>query len=161
MISANISEQAGQGRAVIHDTNIEQVLQNATRILDGGSPAAEVLYRRVLQQHPNHPISHQALGLLHCHSGDLQYAAEWLAREIAANPDSAEACKNLTNIYVENDQLDNAIPRFRQVIEIPPRNLDAQYNPGATFQYRHSVDKASGVIKPDLAEDREQRRTTF
>ncbi len=61
----------------------------------GNFPAAELLYRKILQRQPNHKQAVFLLGTLCLQRQDFDSAVAYLNRAVTLDPDNAEAHDNL------------------------------------------------------------------
>ncbi len=119
---------------------------------------AEVLYRQVLAQSPDHTDALHRLGVLEGQSGHTDASIDLIGRAIAINPDVAEYHHNLGETYRRARQWERAIPGFRRAIEINPEYAEAYVNLGLAFQEAGRFAEALSTfglamrLWPDLAE---------
>src|ERR1700730_1749613 len=88
---------------------------------------AELLYRQVLAQQPNHAESLHLLGVLAHQIGRPADAVELIHRAIALNPNAA-FYNNLGVVLSGKDQIDQRVEAHRKAVELQPGSADARAN---------------------------------
>ena len=119
---------------------------------------AELLYRQVLQQSPDHADAIQYLGVIAIQKGQLDTAVELISRAISLSPANSAYHCNLANALREGGQLDEAIASYRRAISLNPQNATAQGSLGSTLLRQGNFDEAIESLrravdfKPDFVE---------
>ena len=100
---------------------------------EGKLPQAEALYRRILEQHPDHPGALHLLGVLSHQQGRDDIAADLIARAIALNPHQATYHGNYGVALRGLGRLDQAEAALKEALRIAPDFADAHSNIGLVF----------------------------
>jgi predicted O-linked N-acetylglucosamine transferase (SPINDLY family) len=131
------------------DRTIEQTMQAALGYHQAGwLVEAEMLYRQVLAQVPDHVEALHLLGVLACQLGHAAAAIDLIGRAIAGAPEVAEYHSNLGEAYRKAGQGELALASLRRALELKP-DLAPAYNSLGI------VHKEQGRL--DLAEDAYRR----
>jgi predicted O-linked N-acetylglucosamine transferase (SPINDLY family) len=110
---------------------IENDMQTALRCHQAGRmDEAENLYRRVLQQAPQHGGALHLMGALCLQRGKVEQAIEWIGRAIAAEPNVAEYHSNLAEAYRRVGRLEEALASARRAVKLAPNFAAAHSNLG-------------------------------
>jgi tetratricopeptide (TPR) repeat protein len=121
----------------------EQALQlaiqhhNAGRLRD-----AEVIYRQILAQQPNHPDALHLLGVLAHQAGQLDTGIDLIRRAIAIKSTSPEYFSNLGNALREKGLIEDAIEAHRAGLRLRPDFAVIHYNLGNTLRQAGRIDEA-------------------
>ncbi len=91
---------------------------------------AEEIYRRVLQQQPNHPGALHLMGVARQQVGDHEAALELIGRAIAINPNKAVYHNNHGAAFQSLGRHEAAAACFQQALAICPNYADALSNLG-------------------------------
>lgn len=117
------------GAATWHARDIGEPGVTETTNEEAGTPPD---YDREITEHtsevendPNDSDAHNQLGLAYYGKGDLEAAAEQLARAIELNPESDVYHSNLGFVRFDQHRYDDAIRLFDQELEMYPDNPDA------------------------------------
>jgi len=100
----------------------------------GNLPAAEQLYRALLERNPDHCAALHQLSLLCLGRDELEEAARLLRRLIAREPNVPEAHANLGIALRRLDRPGEALTHFGKAIELEPNRAEAHYNLGRAQQ---------------------------
>jgi predicted O-linked N-acetylglucosamine transferase (SPINDLY family) len=126
----------------------QQTLDLAVRQHQAGRLSeAELLYRQVLAQQPNHVDALHLLGVVHQQTGRLDDAEKLIRRAIALRPNFAEAFGNLGNLLRDKGQVDDAIAAYRRAIALKPNFADAQSNLGNALRDKGQLDEAIAAYR--------------
>jgi len=111
-----------------------QVLELARKHESGGElREAEALYRRVLDEQPDHHAALGLLGMLLYRTGRAAEAIELLGRAVAALPAEGEYHHRLGIVLAAMGRSDEAIVAYRNAIALAPRSAEAHCNLGTTL----------------------------
>jgi len=139
--------------------NVDQEIQRAIQHHQAKQLAeAEAIYRRILQQNPNHPDALRLLGMVAMQTGHSDAAIELLSRSIQAKPDVAETHASLGNILAMKGRLDDAISAYERAMQLKPDYFEVCNNLGNASKIAGRLDEAIGwyqravEIKPDFAD---------
>jgi len=91
---------------------------------------AEGIYRRVLQQQPDHPGALHLLGVVRQQQGDYPAALELIGRAIAINPNKAVYHNNYGAAFQSLGRYEEAVACFQRALAICPNYADALANLG-------------------------------
>lgn len=101
--------------------NLSQVLQQALRLHQGGRlQEAEQLYRRILEQAPEHPQTLQFLGMLRHQLGDHDEARRLLGEALRKAPGDPHIHANLGIIHQSRGEQDQARACFEASLALNP-----------------------------------------
>jgi len=126
-------------------TSLAQLLDQAVRQYQTGNlQAAEQLYRKILDNHPQHVDALHFIGLVAAQSGKHEQAADYIRQALRLKPDFAEAHFNLGNVYREQCLWDEAVASYRQALRLKPDLAEAHNNLGNAL-------RKSGKLKEALA----------
>ena len=112
---------------------------------------AELLYRQILAQEPNHADALHHLGMAAGQAGRSDIAVELIGRAIAIKPDYPEAHNNLGNALKGVGQLDEAIAAYRRAIALRPNHPDALGNLGSALNAKGQHDDAIAAYRRAIA----------
>jgi predicted O-linked N-acetylglucosamine transferase (SPINDLY family) len=138
---------------------ISATLQQAIACHQRGALAeAELLYREILAQAPDHFDALHLLGVLQTQTGNHEQATLLIRRAIALNPDHAAAHSNLGLALHQCRQLTEALESFDRALAHNPAHAAALYNRGNVLrelkrpaEALDSYDRAL-ALKPDHAD---------
>jgi len=91
---------------------------------------AERLCGSVLDVRPDHLDALNLMGAVAAQTGRMSRAADFFARALAADPESAECCFNLGVVQTELGRLDDALASYDRAVGLQPDHADAHYNRG-------------------------------
>jgi tetratricopeptide (TPR) repeat protein len=94
---------------------------------------AEIIYRRVLAQEPNHADAMQLLGAVVGQTGRVDLAIELIRKAIGLNPKIAAYQNNLAKILCDQGRFEEGIVACRAAIELDPKLAEAHNNLGNAF----------------------------
>ncbi len=124
----------------------------------GELPQAERLYRKILQQTPDHAEALHLLGYLAMQLGNLQAATDLIGRAVSLRPGDAAYVNDLGIVCSQRGDDDAAIHHYEHALTLDPQNFDALNNLGITWKVRRKFVRAIGyfqqalLLKPDFAE---------
>jgi tetratricopeptide (TPR) repeat protein len=116
---------------------------------------AEVIYRRVLAEEPNHADAMQLLGAVAGQTGRVDLAIELIQKAIVLNPKIAAYQNNLAKILCDQGRFEEAIAACKAAIGLDPKLAEAQNNLGNAFlaSGKHveaiAAYRAAIAIRPD------------
>jgi len=108
---------------------------------------AESLYRKILEQRPDHAEALHLLGVLSSQLGRNGAAVELIQRAITLKPDWAMAYNNLGTALQAAGQLEQAVAAYRKAIVLSPDYADAYCNLGATLHDLELLDEAIAALR--------------
>jgi predicted O-linked N-acetylglucosamine transferase (SPINDLY family) len=117
---------------------------------NGRLPAAEQIYREILEADPNQPDALHLLGVLAHDSGNNEVAVELIGRAIELKSNSAEFHYNLAGTYSALRKIPEAIACYNRVIELRPDFAEAHYNLGNLFKEQRNADEAIACYRRAL-----------
>ena len=151
--------QAEQAGGVI--LSVEEALQFGLKLHNAGLlEEGEILYRRILENFPDHTDALHFLGLI-CHQrGNHSEAAELMGRVAALLPQNPDALNSLGNALTPLERLAESEDCYRKAIALDPAHAHAHNNLGITLsaqsrfeeaveEYRRAVE-----LKPDSVDFR-------
>jgi predicted TPR repeat methyltransferase len=95
---------------------------------------AHEVYRRVLEQAPDHPRALHYAGLLAHQQGRNGEALALIERSLALAPDQADWCSNRGVVLQSDGRLEAAIESYRRAIAIDPGHANAHNNLGVLLR---------------------------
>jgi tetratricopeptide (TPR) repeat protein len=134
---------------------IEREIQIVQRAVDlgvehhsaGDLDQAEIIYKRILDVHPNQPIALNLLGLIAHQRGQHERAVELIAKALTVNPDYAEAHFNLGNALHKQGALDEAICSYQKALAITPEFVDAHIGLSDVYEKQGNLDEAVSCLR--------------
>jgi len=136
----------------MRESATEQAFQLAVRRHQAGQAReAEGLYRKILQENPNHPDALHLLGLLMQQSGHAAEGAELIRQAIRINPAVADYHNNLGNALKDQGQLAQAMASYREALRLRPQFAEAWHNLGTALQQRGDLDEAIAAFRQALS----------
>lgn len=96
----------------------------------GELPAAEAVYRQVLQRDPGHAVALHQLGILLFQTDRAPEALELLRRAAAAAPQDVTVQNNLAVVLESLARFAEAVKSYDAALRIQPRSLMALFNRG-------------------------------
>ncbi len=139
-------EQTGAApiQAVSNNFNPQHALQTAmTQHQAGNLPAAEALYKQVLQALPNQPDALHLLGLIAKQKGDLKTAAQLMRKALAVNPNYVEAYVNLGATLQEQNNLSDAADCYRKALALRPNYAEVHSNLGVVLKAQENLHESA------------------
>jgi len=110
---------------------VQAPLEAASRAhVNGELEEALKLYRDILKQHPNHPITNQQYGVCLLDAKKWKEAITQLEKVLQQHPDNAEAMNSLGCAYLELGEDDQAMQYFNRAIATDQQFALAHYNRG-------------------------------
>lgn len=130
---------------------IPQLLELALQHHQAGDlPAAEKLYRQILQVQPTHADAWHLLGVLAYQVKNYSVAVELIRKAIALNNSAPTFYNNLGNVLREQGQLIEAVHCFQQALSLDPKFAQAYHNLGCTFTDQDNLAKAEACYQQAL-----------
>jgi predicted O-linked N-acetylglucosamine transferase (SPINDLY family) len=111
----------------------------------GRWPAAEQIYRQVLEVQPNNADALHLLGVLARQVGQPAVAIEYIGRAIAVNGKSPVFHSNLGIAYKDLGRLEEAIACYRRALELKPDFAQAYNNLGIALSLHGEMEEASSA----------------
>ncbi len=134
------------------EPTIQQALQIAVQHHQAGQlQQAEILYRQILAQQPNHADALHLLGLIAHQIGRHDLAVDLIGRAIAIQPAYPDAHVNLGSALKSSGQLDEAIVAYRQAIALQPSLPAAHNNLGIALADKGQLDEAIAAYSRAIA----------
>ncbi|MGA2441687.1 MAG: tetratricopeptide repeat protein [Tepidisphaeraceae bacterium] len=112
---------------------------------------AEKIYRRVLQNQPNHPEALHLLGALVGQRGDTEAAIDLIRRSIALNSPDAEAHRNLGALLAQSKRYDEALACFSKAAQLRPEDAQTHQDIGNIYTIQNRVDEAIAAYQKAVA----------
>lgn len=161
-----ITEKTYQNRMPLHENTAGNTMINNDNLLNkalkfhqsGNLRESENLYRKILENDPEHVDTNFLLGTLSLQQGNRDEAATLLKKTIALKPDHVGACNNLGATLQSQRKLSEAVIIYEQIIKLQPEYVEAHINLGNVFQELGRLEDAIGCykraisLKPDHAE---------
>ncbi len=117
----------------------------------GSLPQAAELYRRVLQQQPNHAEALHSLGVIACQSGNLAEGIACYQQALAIAPQMADAHHNLATAFQLTGNGVGAIAHYRTALSLQPSNATAHNNLGSLLMQQGDLPTGIGHFRQALA----------
>lgn len=119
----------------------------------GALPAAEALYRRVLEAEPGQPDALHLLGVAAYQAGRHGEAVDLIGRAIAANPQIAQFHTHQSAAFRALGDLESAATSLRRALAIDPNDAAALNDYGAICQGQGRLDEASRHLRRAIVLD--------
>jgi len=100
--------------------SIEQLIENQK--LDQAKNELEL----IISEYPNYAPAYNELAGAYYRKGDKEKTAYYLEKAIRLRPDDTLILKNLANLYIEFERIDEAKELYEKVISIDPKDSEAQ-----------------------------------
>ena len=108
---------------------------------------AETIYRKILENAPEHSGALHFLGVIAHQSGNIDRAIELIKNAIKLSPEYHTAHNNLGNIFVDIGELDKATKAFKRAIKAKSDYAQAYYNLGLIESSKRNFDEAIDYLK--------------
>ena len=118
---------------------------------EGRVHAAAEIYRRILEQVPDHPESLHFQGVALHQLGRSEEGIASLFRAVTLAPDYLAAYNNLGNVLKETGRTGEAEETYRRVIALEPRNADAFNNLGVVLKEQGRLEDALKAYQQAIA----------
>lgn len=106
----------------------QQHLQNSAQLLQQGDlKSAEIEARSAMLDKPSRPLAYAILGAIRLKEAKYADSAVFLEKAVQLNPRLVGAQLNLGNVYILEGKTSLATARFREVLNIDPRNFNARF----------------------------------
>ena len=100
---------------------------------EGRLHVALPLYKKFVEQNPNHPAALQLLGVLYSQQGKYESAIKLMRESLRLFPEQGEVANNLGNALLKFGRVDEAIESYAEAIRLHPEYLDAVRNLGLCY----------------------------
>lgn len=100
----------------------------AERQIGGDIGAAMVTYKKALQQNPNNYIANNNLAYLYLQQGEIDIAKQFAEKAAELNPDSVETLDTLAQIYVADQDYEEALALYKRVVTDDLENEEIYLN---------------------------------
>ena len=160
--SVSVSENsvASIQRTEISLTDVGGILeQGIERHRSGDLPAAEALYRQVLDSVPDHWDAMYLLGTALLQCGRFDECAALLSRVVASRPDVPDAHNNLGVAYQAQGQWEQAAKAFQAALRVNPDYDQALFNLGALMEDRGLFADAEKCFRQAFNQNPNDRQT--
>ena len=108
----------------------------------GNLEVAENLYRKILEQLPNHINTQNNLGGLYLQRGELEKAMHCLQSVLQIEPNNVNANSNLGVVFTRLIEYQKAINCHKKTLQVEPDNADAYNNLGINYKQLGETDLA-------------------
>lgn len=110
-------------------------------------PEAKRSARKAIELDDELVEAHEALAAVHIYfEWDWESAKNHLKKALELNPGYAWIYFHLANIYLWQEEFDNAVAALEKVIDLDPLNVAAHRNLGEVYLYAGQLDKAAEVL---------------
>ncbi|HOJ43087.1 MAG TPA: glycosyltransferase, partial [Syntrophorhabdaceae bacterium] len=100
--------------------SVEQLIENQK--LDQAKNELEL----IISEYPNYAPAYNELAGVYYRKGDKEKTAYYLEKAIRLKPDDTLILKNLANLYIEFERIDEAKELYEKVISIDPKDRESQ-----------------------------------
>ena len=118
---------------------------------EGQVHAAAEIYRRILEQVPDHPEALHFQGVALHQLGRSEEGLVPIHRAVALAPDYVAAYNNLGNVLKEKGRTGEAEEAYRRVIALEPRNGDGFNNLGVVLKEQGRLEEAHNAYQQAIA----------
>ena len=112
----------------------------------GSLEAAKNLYKKILEQLPNHINTQSNLGGLYAQTGELEKAMHLLQNVLRIEPNNVNANSNLGIAFNKLTEYQKAIDCHKKVLQIESNNADAYNNLGINYKQLGETDLAKSHL---------------
>ncbi len=137
---------------------MSQSFQLAVQLHKNGQfDQAELIYRRILDDQPDHADALHLLGVIAHQRGQSERAIQLIRRAIAVQPQAAVFYSNLAEAYRVAGDLAGAVAHSQKAIGLQPNNADAHNHLGLSLQGQGKLTEAVACyreavrLRPDFA----------
>ncbi len=113
--------------------------------------AAAEIYRRILEQVPDHPEALHFQGVALHQLGRSEEGLASIRRAVALAPEYVAAYNNLGNVLKEKGRTGEAEEAYRRVIALEPQNADAHNNLGVVLKEQGRLEEAFNAYQQAIA----------
>ena len=129
-----------------------QAMAAAEQLRIAGKPAeAEAQYRRIIAHTPDFHPAYHAQGLMALGAGNLQLAADLIARAIEINGGVFIYHRNIGELFRRLGQTERAIAAGRSATTLKPDDATAHYNLGLAYVDNEDFTQAKASCERALA----------
>lgn len=147
ILAGNYNHSSAEGRMMEKtekNNAVDRDLDKALQYHQNGSlEQAEILYRSVLEQAPEHSDAMHMLGVLACQTGNLDEGLKLLARSVTTNKDNPFFHNNYGYMLMAAGQLDLALDHLNIALSLKPDYVDVLNNLGRVYQSRGNLARAT------------------
>jgi tetratricopeptide (TPR) repeat protein len=109
---------------------------------EGNNDSALSSFYKVLEYVPDHPDTHNLIGLIYLEKKEIANALNFFQKAITLYPLKPEFYVNLGLALQENGQVDTAIINFQKAISLDPENAQLYNGTGVSLQSTGRADEA-------------------
>jgi protein O-GlcNAc transferase len=125
-------------------TDVSKILEEANRcFFRNDYEGAEILYQRILDDEPEHPLCLQRLARIELARRRPEQAVAYYTRSLAASPDDLNTWNDLGNLRYDLKQYDQAIECYRRALELNGGYYWAAFNIGLAIRQQASGDQSA------------------
>jgi tetratricopeptide (TPR) repeat protein len=129
-------------------TTISEALATAIAHCQAGRfPAAEQIFRQILQVEPNYAVAHNNLGNVLQEQGKLEDAVACYRRALELKPDYTLAHSNLGGALQAQGKSDEAVRCYQRALGLTPNFTKAHNNLGVALQEQGKLDQAAACYR--------------
>lgn len=135
------------------------LFQDAEEYLDAGRHGeAEILFGRLLAEHPGSPLILVRLGVISHKLGRLDEAGGYFSKALAVEPHNAEALIGLGQLAVGQGRVESAVRFFHQALKVAPDHYQALDGLGELWLMAGDLERAreffsrAVAVRPYFAE---------
>jgi protein O-GlcNAc transferase len=117
----------------------------------GRAPAAEKLYRQVLDRDPGNAEAHHLIGVLRFQEGKPQQAVVAFQHALAAGPENPKMLANLAAALLVLGRVEPAIEAFERAVVTAPETPELLKNLGTAYRQVNRLEDAAFVSERSVA----------
>lgn len=111
---------------------------------------AQLFFRQVVEQQPEHPRASYYLAVILEQSGDSEAAKQWYRQALQSDPDLAAAAINLSAVLLDQGHADDAVAVLEEAVAHSPKDPILSINLGSALSRAGNVDGAIEAYRKAL-----------
>ena len=135
------------GPATSDWAQLQAVRDAIVTLKQGHRDSAEAQLRRLIQAHPQDPLSHQALAALHLSAGRLDSARQAFQRAVDRDSTLAESHHGVAVVSSYAGDWARAFERFGSALDLDPGNPVYHFNAGVVYDHLGRIDEAESSFR--------------
>jgi tetratricopeptide (TPR) repeat protein len=114
---------------------IERLFQQGSSLMmSGQKESAEAIFRKIIENHPNHGDAYNILGCIYGQDSKFKEAQLFFEKALSINPNNPVYNSNFGNALQDSGKIEESLIYYQRAIQGDPLFVDAYYNWGSALR---------------------------